>query len=196
MSENGPDQQKTTGVPDKRKQILTAALHLFTTRGFHATPTSRISKEAGVSTGTLFHYFPDKNTLIDQLYLTVKREMGDFVRSEDSPSDPVNIRLQKCFIRYIRWGISSPDKARFIEQFHHSPNISRDIRIIACEELDWMKEGYQQAIREGYLSDHPVEYHMVMTMQVLTGIIELIESGDLGMTEEEIIRAGLQKIFQ
>jgi len=39
---------------ENREKILTTALALFTERGFFGTPTSLISKEAGVATGTLF----------------------------------------------------------------------------------------------------------------------------------------------
>ena len=41
---------------DKKKQLLETATKLFVERGFHATPTSAITKEAGVSAGILFHY--------------------------------------------------------------------------------------------------------------------------------------------
>ena len=45
---------------EKREAILDTALVLFTERGFFGTPTSMISKEAGVATGTLFFYFKTK----------------------------------------------------------------------------------------------------------------------------------------
>ena len=58
---------------DKREQILLAALKLFTEFGFHGTPTSKIAVEAGVSNGTLFHYFKTKEALILALYDYVKK---------------------------------------------------------------------------------------------------------------------------
>jgi AcrR family transcriptional regulator len=39
---------------------LAAALQLFVAFGFHGTPTSRIAAQAGVSNGTLFHYYKTK----------------------------------------------------------------------------------------------------------------------------------------
>ena len=59
-------------IADKREAILKTALNLFTERGFHNTPTSLIAKEAGVATGTLFHYFKNKEILINELYLHIK----------------------------------------------------------------------------------------------------------------------------
>ena len=59
---------------ENREKILATALSLFTERGFFGTPTSLISKEAGVATGTLFFYFQTKEELIDTLYRRIKSE--------------------------------------------------------------------------------------------------------------------------
>jgi AcrR family transcriptional regulator len=66
-------------VPGNREKILDTALWLFTQYGVDATPTSRISREAGVSTGTLFYYFPDKENLVGALYLSIKKEVAGAV---------------------------------------------------------------------------------------------------------------------
>jgi AcrR family transcriptional regulator len=45
---------------DKRNAILTAAIATFAARGVWSTPTSAISKAAGIAEGTLFTYFGTK----------------------------------------------------------------------------------------------------------------------------------------
>jgi AcrR family transcriptional regulator len=196
MAQYDSSDQKNVSVSDKRERILKAALHLFTTQGFHATPTSQISKEAQISTGTLFHYFPDKNTIIDELYLTIKKEMGDVVRGTDDASLPVKTLLERGFIRYIHWAIENPEKARFLMQFHHSPNISERVQSQAFDEFKWMHDIYTRAIGEGLLTDHPVHYHLVMTQQILNGIVELLSIKDDEIHTDEIISAGITKIWK
>jgi len=180
----------------KREQILDAALHLFTTYGFQATPTSQISREANVSTGTLFHYFPDKQTLIDELYLSIKKEMSGVVSNEEEPFLPTRNLLERGFIRYIKWGIAHPEKARFLTQFHHSPNISEAVQNRAYEEFRWTTEIFSRAIREGILTDHPVHFHMVMVAQILNGILELLGAEEEEESADSIIGAGIEKIFR
>lgn len=51
----------------KRMQIIRAALDLFVERGYYGTKTSQISKRAGISEGLLFHYFPTKELLLEEL---------------------------------------------------------------------------------------------------------------------------------
>ncbi len=53
--------------PAKRDQILAGAHSVFTRLGFDAASMSDISREAGVSKGTLYVYFADKEHLFSEL---------------------------------------------------------------------------------------------------------------------------------
>ncbi len=48
----------------RRDEILLAAARLFKTHGFHRSRTEQICVEAGISPGTLFRHFPDKQAII------------------------------------------------------------------------------------------------------------------------------------
>jgi len=47
----------------KRLQIAHAAARLFAAQGYEATTISQICRAAGISAGSLFHYFPSKRDL-------------------------------------------------------------------------------------------------------------------------------------
>ena len=49
---------------ETRTRILDAAGHLFRTTGFEATTTREIAAAAGIATGTLFNYFPTKESIV------------------------------------------------------------------------------------------------------------------------------------
>jgi len=173
-----------------------AALRLFTTRGFHHTPTARISREAGVSTGTLFHYFPDKNTLVDELYLSIQREVAEAVRARDDGALPTRERLGRCFRAFIAWGARNPGKVTFLNQFYNSPNIGDQVKREAQLEFQWLNEFSDGAIQEGVLRDLPKEFYWVMIPQVLNGILALIRSKRTTLTPDEIIEYGLALILK
>ena len=50
-----------------RRQILDAALELFSHHGYGATSVRDIANTAGISTGNLYHHFPDKETIFRTL---------------------------------------------------------------------------------------------------------------------------------
>ena len=51
----------------KKMKIIQVALDLFVERGYYGTKTSQISRRAGISEGLLFHYFPTKEILLEEL---------------------------------------------------------------------------------------------------------------------------------
>lgn len=50
-----------------RKDLLSKAFNLFAQKGFAAVTMREIAQGLGVSTGTLYHYFPSKEALFEQL---------------------------------------------------------------------------------------------------------------------------------
>ncbi len=179
-----------------RERIIAVALHLFTTQGFHATPIAQILKEADLSTGTFFYYFPDKNTLIDQVYLSIKKEGGETIRAIDDPDLPANERLERLVRAYVAWGVANPEKYRFMEQFSNSPNIGEQVKHEGYREFARLHEIIETAIKDGVLPDKPYAYYSVMIGQVLSGILILIGRGNTNMTQEEIIENGLNMLLK
>lgn len=60
---------ETEELSEKHWQILDAAVRVFSEKGFSASRTSEIAKEAGVSEGTIFNYFKTKKDLLIGLLL-------------------------------------------------------------------------------------------------------------------------------
>jgi len=53
--------------PDRRAQILDAAIICFARRGFHLTSMHDISAEAGISVGLIYRYFENKEAVISAM---------------------------------------------------------------------------------------------------------------------------------
>jgi AcrR family transcriptional regulator len=50
-----------------RKELLNKCFELFAEKGYSSVTMREIASEIGVSTGTLYHYFPSKDSLFEQL---------------------------------------------------------------------------------------------------------------------------------
>lgn len=61
-------QPKQSRGIETRNTILDAGAALFAEQGFEETTTHQISSRAGVSVGTLYRYFEDKEAIIKELY--------------------------------------------------------------------------------------------------------------------------------
>ncbi len=59
---------KAAESQDRRKQILRAAIDVFSERGFHRTRVSDIAKRAGVAYGLIYHYFDSKDDVLNSVF--------------------------------------------------------------------------------------------------------------------------------
>src|SRR6266436_9376884 len=62
-----PQPQIESSNPDRRSQILDAALVCFAKRGFHQASMHDISSEAGISVGLIYRYFENKDAVISAM---------------------------------------------------------------------------------------------------------------------------------
>lgn len=62
---------------ERRKQILDAALIVFSEQGFHASNVSDVAAQAGVSQGTIYWYFESKEELISAAILSFVEELAE-----------------------------------------------------------------------------------------------------------------------
>jgi TetR/AcrR family transcriptional repressor of uid operon len=70
-------QPQTESIPDRRSQILDAALICFGKRGFHQASMHDISAEAGISVGLIYRYFENKEAVISAMADRHKKEIGE-----------------------------------------------------------------------------------------------------------------------
>jgi TetR/AcrR family transcriptional regulator, repressor for uid operon len=73
--------------PDRRTQILEAAIVCFAKRGFHQASMHDISAEAGISVGLIYRYFENKEAVISAMAERHKSEIHDLLeRARQAPT--------------------------------------------------------------------------------------------------------------
>lgn len=60
---------------DKERRIAEAAVQVFARDGFHGAKITRIAKEAGVATGSVYLYFRNKESILHHLFARLWREL-------------------------------------------------------------------------------------------------------------------------
>jgi AcrR family transcriptional regulator len=90
--EKGPEKEQ----PRRRQargerriaQLLEAAASVFCTTGYTAASTNAIAREAGVSPGTLYQFFPNKEAIAIELGSRLMHEMRETYGEALAPVDP------------------------------------------------------------------------------------------------------------
>jgi AcrR family transcriptional regulator len=144
-------------------QLLDAAASVFCTTGYTAASTNAIAREAGVSPGTLYQFFPNKEAIAIELGDRLLHQWRDSHGAALVAADldlPLEQLLEAVLDPLITFNEENPAFAVLM----HGPDIPGRI----TQEFDTVHAGLLERIEEilaGYLPDTPAgEVHRVSTM--------------------------------
>jgi TetR/AcrR family fatty acid metabolism transcriptional regulator len=124
-------------TPDKRRQILNAAVRVFARQGFHACRVSDIADEAGVAYGLVYHYFASKDEVLNTLFLERWNVMLELIRDVDAQPLPVREKLG-AIASFI------------IDSYHHDPDLMKVIIVEVTRAANSFGDTHIGTIREAY----------------------------------------------
>ena len=161
--------------------ILEAAVRLLNREGVGVS-MAKVAEEAGVSNGTLFHYFGTKQDLLDQLYEWLKADLiadiGD-VPDDLATTDP----LRALWMQWIGWVRRYPAR-------HHVSQLLRGSGIVSPDAVERSEGKFMRfheilmdAQNAGVLSDLPLDF----LRKSLIAQLEVTAQSDL--TDEQCSQA-------
>jgi len=136
-------------MKDKRTAILEATLTLITERGFHNTPMSLIAKTSGVSAGIIYHYFANKEELINELYKEIKLEFLHTTLADYSEDLSLKERFLGLWYNYVRYSLNNPTRVLFLDQFENSPlvkHVEEDFSEIVAPFFHLFGQGLEEGV--------------------------------------------------
>ena len=129
---------KATAV-DRRRQILDAAVRVFARQGFHATRVSDIADEAGVAYGLVYHYFPSKEAVLNELFAERWSLLLGAIEEADGAGGPHRERLAAV--------------AGFIvDSYRYDPNLMKVIIVEVTRAANSFGQTHLAEIRRAYES--------------------------------------------
>ena len=142
---------------DKRSAILSAATRVIASQGLGA-PTATIAREAGVSNGSLFTYFPTKSDLFNHLYLELKGEMASVALEGVLVDGSVREPMLGLWSQWMHWAASSPEKRRVLAQLSVSDDITPITRQAGHETMAGVAKLLERCRERGPMRDSPLPF--------------------------------------
>jgi AcrR family transcriptional regulator len=97
--------------------VFEAAAQVLRTRGYAGATTNHIAERAGVSVGTLYQYFADKDELFDALTKSYFAEVVDAVQAQPLDTTlPLQVNLRRLISAGICAQRHGPELLRALEQ--------------------------------------------------------------------------------
>ena len=137
----------------KRDAIIKATLALVNSNGFHATPMSKLAKLAGVSPGTIYLYFENKQDLVNKVYLEVKEKFTKYSFVNYQPELEVEENFKDMWYRIAAYKLKEIDEALFLAQCDNTPIVDENIRQEGIVHLTPLIEVMHKGKNEGIIKD-------------------------------------------
>jgi AcrR family transcriptional regulator len=181
---------------EKKTAIADTAVRLFTERGFHGTPTSLIAREAGVSNGTLFHYFPTKEELINFAYYEIKGRMANEIARGVEEGRTNEDKVRRIWRNTILWGVDHPDEYMFVQQFRSSPFIKKLPPEEVLKDAAAAFEVLTEIIGESCLRDMEIEVAFAVIYSPIDAVVRSIINSGGDLERDRLIDASFGIVWR
>lgn len=151
-------------LKDKELALLQATLTLVNHQGFHAASMSKIAQMAGISPGTIYLYFENKQDMLDKLYIIIKSEMCEYAFMKHNPQGGVVEEFKNIWYRIADYKISHIKEAMFLANCDITPVVTESSKKKALEFLNPLLDVWRRGQEEGIIRN--ISLHLIYAFSV------------------------------
>jgi AcrR family transcriptional regulator len=170
----------------KREAVHSAALLLFTERGFAGTSVPMIAEHASVGVGTIYRYFESKETLVNSIYQTWKQRLMDALTSDFPPGAPGRAHFSLLWNRLAQFAQVHPIAFAFLEMHHHTPYLDPSNIALTTALTDFLRGFVAQSDR---LKPLPPDLLIALVFGGFVGLFKSVRAGEISFTPEVLSAA-------
>ncbi|MFT4772008.1 MAG: AcrR family transcriptional regulator [Cryomorphaceae bacterium] len=148
----------------KREALVKATISLVNNSGFHAAPMSKIAKTAGVSPGTIYLYFENKQDLINQVYIEVKAAFSQFAFKDYKEELSVEEGFERIWKNIAAFKLNEVEEAMFLSQCDNTPMIDEPGRTEGLKHLRPLLDLWERGQKECIIK--PVSPYMLYAFSI------------------------------
>jgi len=158
---------------DTRTLVLGAALRLFTEKGYFNTSVHDIGRTAGVSIGSIYHHFGDKEGLARTLYAALTARMQHLIDGVVYTEGSSHDQARELVARLFAWAEAEPREMAFLLYARHREFLPNEPPVCASRPFAMMREMITRGIARGEIRQMDV---MVASASLFGGPIRMITS--------------------
>ncbi len=145
--------------PVKELAIRENALKMFFERGFDGFSMQKLARASGVSPGTLYIYYKDRDDLILQLYREEMEKLTEAALAGFDPAMSFAEGLRVQWMNRANYYLKHPIESHFLEQIRFTPFHDEAMRCGGSSFSEAMRAFVRGAIQRGELAPMPVEIY-------------------------------------
>lgn len=180
-------------IMDRRELIIKNALTDFNEKGCYASSISEIAKMSGISKATFFHYFKNKEELINEVFLHCKRV---FLKNSFR-----TIRLSELsdeeIIQYLTYNYEHKEELTFINNNEYSSYVSEEVKQQGANMHHLAHEEITKAQANHEIIDlDPTFLYMFMTNTIISNLDKMFKDGEIDIVYTKKIISFISKAIE
>ncbi len=164
-------EKSTPRNKDIRSLILDTALDLFSIRGYFSTSVHHIQKQTGVSIGSIYHHFKNKEGIAKALYDDLVGQMGQSMADIMASEENTRNRLKAVCAHLFELTETSPNVMQYILYARHREFMPDETPICSSRPFETIREMVRQGIEKGEIRQMDLT---VASASIMGGAIRLI----------------------
>lgn len=141
---------------ERKKQIQSAALRLFATKGLFATKIKDIAEAVGIAQGLIYHYYKSKEDIYVELIKDALNKMNEAVFSLKKMPQPPHVKIRTALEELLHVIENSEDfiqTCRLIAQASNSTAIPESAKKLIEEMRDIPYQEIARIMGDGQYSE-------------------------------------------
>ena len=172
-------------TPERRDAILDAALACFVDRGFHGTAVPQVARQAGIAAGTIYHYFPGKEALVNAVYRKWKAEIARRVFTAFPGGAPVREQFEAMWRTMVEFALAHPKAFAFLELHHHRSYLDAESLAMESQLKVFGAAMVTRAQREGVVKAGSTSLLMELVFGAFIGMMRAHQEGRVDLSEAD-----------
>ena len=126
-------------VDERRRRLLETGARVFTERSYDEVSMSELAREAGISKGLLYHYFPSKRDFFTATLAAAAGELAAVTAPD--PELPPAEQMAASLTAYLEWIEANADGYRRLLESAGSPDVRSVIEGVREQTVDRVVAG-------------------------------------------------------
>jgi len=166
-------QANTREKTDARDKVLATALSLFTKKGYFNTSMRDITGRSAVSTGSVYHYFKDKEGVASALYQSMIERMRESLQHIANTHDSSHDQCRAVISLLFKITEEEPEIMSFMLYTKHHEFLPGERPVCSSEPFEIMRSMVQFGMDNGEIEKRDV---LVASTCLFGGAIRMITS--------------------
>ncbi|MCA1797316.1 MAG: TetR/AcrR family transcriptional regulator [Geobacteraceae bacterium] len=158
---------------EKTRRVLRVARDLFVEKGYHNVTIPTIVKASGVSTGAIYSYFTNKETLARRIHENTMQDFQTMLQERFEEESTIRGKLEAFSILCFDITESDPVMMEYMLYMKHSEFMSDTVPICFTEPFKMVRQIISEGIEAGEIRSQDVYVAAISYTGVIIRAIEL-----------------------